>query len=175
MVGNDVNLLPENVIERLYKQKLGKEKLYFLISIALTLVVFTALGLFLVFVFKNATTASENLISDQKERLEQLNDLWNQTIVLNKAVRDIPVVYTSDLWLQETWDAVTSNLIGLQLLEFVREDAATFKVQAQGNTPEASTQFLLNVSKQLPTAKVKLDSIRHLEDSVLFNFLIVYE
>lgn len=174
MVGSDVNLLPESVLEELRKKHVNREKLYFLISIAVSLAGATLICLGIIFFLSLSVKGSQQLLDDQTAKLDQLNDLWNSLLQMQVSADTVLPLAEYDVHLVEVWGVVSANLRSLELIQIQREDEDTFSIQAKGASPEESTQFLLDVGDKLSEGVVSLENIRQVEDEVFFTFFIIY-
>lgn len=173
MINADINLLPDKIIESLHRGKFDKERWYFLIAIALTLVITTGVLGGVLFFMNRATTESEALLANQLERMDTLNSFWSEIMVLSQSSEYVMPMQADLDEIRTTWDGVQEHLQGVTLVSFARIDAHTYRIEAQAANAQESTRFLQDLRQALP-ATIELDTIQQAEDEVLFSYHIQY-
>lgn len=172
MIKSDINLLPEQAIEHLHQDKHSKEKLYFILAIGISLIVVTIVfGVTTILYWKSVRDAL-SLLSDQEQKLEELNPLWNETIKLQGSKELIRPIRDDNQRLFEAWEAVTFNLQSLRLVGFNRVETQMYKIDVEGVTAEESSLYLSLLKDSLQEAQVSLQSIQQKEDVVIFTIII---
>jgi Tfp pilus assembly protein PilN len=173
MINDDINLLPDKVIESLHQGKKKREQLYFLLAIGISLLVLTGLAGGTLLLLRHATTQAHALQEDQVARLERLNSFWNEVLILSRSSTFIEPVQANDEELRKTWEGVTENLQGVTLVSFARQSQHLYRVEAEATDAQESTRFLQDLRQAIP-AQIDLDTIRQIEDRVFFTYLIEY-
>lgn len=170
-----LNLLPDEVIQEFHHTEIDRQKKYYLSAIALTLCVFTFLGVSIRFFYAHALKEAEELLLYSDQRLEQLNPVWDDVLALNSAVDQIAPIRDDGERLLGLFDILGNSFGTVRVLGIKRKDASNYTLTMQSTNVEDSSLFVAELQKLLiPDAVVQLETIQEREDEVRFTVSVSY-